>query len=303
MGPFSRFNELITGILNSLNTKALDPNHDIILITGGCSGLGSELVKEFVKRKFLKIIVFDLNLPKHSQSSAIHYYNCDVSNSKRIQELHKDIKRNLGIVTVVINNAGITIGKPLLEMSFEEVELVIKVNLLSNFYINKTFLPDMINLKRGYIVTIASVLGYMSPANLTAYGASKSGLIAFHESLTHELGSPLDMDKNSNESIRTLLISPGQLRTSMFSEVRTPSTMLAPVLEPSWLAQKIIDAIEYGTRGELIFPMYGNFLPLFRSLPWPITHFVRLLSGMDQSMRRWNSRVLENENLENSDNT
>ncbi len=118
---------------------------------------------------------------------------------------------------------------------------------------------------------------------LAAYGASKSALIALHESLTYELGPPLF----SSTGIKTLLVCPGQLKTQMFKGVNTPSSILAPELDPQYVAQKVVRAVEYGRRGELKFPIYGNFLALFRSSPWPVTQFVRLISGMDESMKTY----------------
>lgn len=259
----------------------LERHRDVVLITGGCSGLGRAIVHEMKFHKMPKVIVFDLHVPSENEKiPGVHYYACDVSDVERIQELAQIIKAEIGVVTVVINNAGIASGKSMLELSFREIEKIIAVNLTSSFYINKTFLPNMILLKRGYIVTVASVLGYMTPARLTAYGASKSGLIAMHESMTYELGPPL----GGTSGIKTLLICPGQLRTPLFNGVSTPCSIFAPELEPSFVAGKIFRALECGRRGEIQLPLYGNFLPLFRSLPWPVTQAVRMISGMDEAM-------------------
>lgn len=91
----------------------------------------------------------------------------------------------------------------------------------------------------------------------------------------------------SSTGVKTLLVCPGQLRTEMFKGVNTPSSILAPELNPQYVAQKIVKAVEYGRRGELKFPIYGNFLALFRSSPWPVTQCVRLISGMDESMKTY----------------
>jgi len=128
---------------------------------------------------------------------------------------------------------------------------------------------------------------------LAAYGASKSALIALHESLTYELGPPMF----SRTGIKTLLVCPGQLKTEMFKGVNTPSSILAPELDPQYVAEKIVKAVEYGRRGELKFPIYGHFLALFRSSPWPVTQFVRLISGMDESMKTYDEGM-ERQELE-----
>jgi hypothetical protein len=99
--------------------------------------------------------------------------------------------------------------------------------------------------------------------------------------MTYELGPPL----GSSSGVKTLLVCPGQLKTSLFKGVKTPSSIFAPELEPSFVAQKIVRAVECGRCGEIQFPLYGHFLPLFRSLPWPVTQAARLASGMDEAMK------------------
>lgn len=71
----------------------------------------------------------------------------------------------------------------------------------------------------------------------------------------------------------------------MFSSVQTPSQLLAPQLEPNYVANVIFQAVELGQRGEIKIPLYGKFLPLFRALPWRVTELVRYYSGMDASMK------------------
>lgn len=259
-------------------------DRDIVLITGGANGLGQELVKEFSKKN-TTIVVLDIALPNSNEAiEGVHYYQCDVSDSAQINSCYDAIKSQVGQVTILINNAAITEGKALIDLSANEITKIVKVNLVSSFYTIQTFLPDMINARRGYIVTISSTLGFMSPANLSAYGATKSGLIAMHESLTYELGSS---SFYNTSGIKTFLVCPGQLQTKMFNGIKTPSKILAPELKPSYVAARIVCALEHGRRGELRLPFYGNFLPLFRAVPWPIVTLFRFSSGIDRSMLKF----------------
>lgn len=256
---------------------------DIVLITGGSSGLGKEISKKF-SLQGATVIVIDLVIPPESKRiQRVQYYSCDVSDKSQILATQKKIKQDFGVVTILINNAAIASGKSLINLSYDEIDKTIQVNLLSSFYTIKTFLPDMIELHRGYIVTIASVLGYMSPAKLSAYGASKSGLISLHESLTYEIGPPSVFPNG----VKTLLICPGQLKTTMFRGVKTPSSIFAPELDPEHVANVIFQAINKGKIGEIKLPFYGNFLPIFRSIPWPIVEIARKLSGIDKSMEKF----------------
>lgn len=277
---FRYLSDLIIGMI-------FEPKFDIVLITGGVTGLGRNIVQD-LKYRNAKIVVLDIKMPTEEEKvPGVLYYKCDVSDRQQILQTQKIVQREVGIVTVLINNAGITTGKTVLDLSFLEIEKTIQVNLLSSFYTIKAFLPDMILKQRGYIITIASVLGYMSPARLSAYGASKSGLIALHESLTYELGSP----SLNPHGIKTLLICPGQLKTGMFKGVRTPSTILAPELDPKFVAASVVRAIEQGRRGEIKLPLYGKFIPIFRAFPWPIVEVARKLSGIDKSMEEFKAKL------------
>lgn len=266
---------------------SLDPRIDIVVVTGGCSGLGKEIVSQIVAGG-TKVAVLDIRKPTNDEMiPSVIYYQCDVSKPEEIASKHERIVAELGKVTVLINNAGIANGKSILELEFADIETIIRVNLLLSFYTMKVFLPDMLHMGRGYIVTVGSVLGYMSPARLSAYGASKSGLIALHESVTYELGPPLI----NPHGVKTLLVCPGQMKTDLFHGVLTPSSLLAPELEPKYVAAKIVKALELGRRGEIRLPFYGNFLPVFRAAPWPLTELARYLSGMDNSVRTFRKSV------------
>lgn len=272
-----------------------DPHRDIVLVTGGSSGLGMELVKLF-HQSGAKVIVFDIVIPVKSDVEdnnncidGVYYYQCDVSDPEMVRQRAEEVTNDIGIVTILINNAGITTGDTLLNLSFESIEQTMAVNLLSSFYTIKSFLPKMLDIKRGYIITIGSTLGYMSPARLSAYGASKSGLVALHESLTYELGSPTF----NTSGVKTLLICPGQLKTHMFEGVRTPSTLFAPELDPKDVAYQVFKCVQYGWRGEIKMPFYGNFMPVFRSAPWPVVAMLRYWSGIDTSMKQFVNKTKE----------
>ena len=285
---FYHLNRQYRNISNTLIGNYFEPQRDLVLVTGGASGLGREIVKKLVTKR-ANVVVLDIKIPEQLEKvETVNYYKCDVSDRRQIICCQKKIKQDVGNVTILINNAGITTGKTLLDLSYDEIERTIQINLMSSFYTIKTFLPDMLLMQRGYIVTIASVLGYMSPARLSAYGASKSGLIALHESLTYELGPPSINPKG----IKTLLICPGQLKTGMFDGVKTPSSILAPELDPKYVADNVISDIVVGRRVEIKIPFYGNFLPIFRAVPWPIVEAARYYSGIDKSMQTFKNTVL-----------
>lgn len=264
-----------------------DPLLDVIVITGGCSGLGHEIVAQLAK-KGARVAVLDLRTPSaDSRVEGVSYFKCNVGNFEELAAALAQITAQMGVATVLINNAGVAGGKTVLELEIAEIEETIRTNLLLSFFAVKVFLPGMIERKRGYVVTVGSVLGYMLPARLSAYGASKAGLVAFHELLTYELGPPL----LTPLGVKTLLVCPGQMRTELFRGVKTPLLLLAPELEPAHVAREIVRALELGRRGEIKLPLYGKFLPVFRAVPWPVTEVARYLLGIDSSVRTFREAV------------
>jgi short-subunit dehydrogenase len=154
-----------------------------------------------------------------------------------------------------------------------------RVNTLSHFITLKTFLPYMLREGRGTIVTVSSVLGHLGAANLSAYTASKAALLALHHSLRAELAQIPEAAE-----IKTILVTPGQMSTQMFADVKPPSNFFAPTATPAALAKSIIRLIERGEGGEVAIPMYSQYIGFFSILPVGIQHLVRRWSGLDTAV-------------------
>lgn len=251
----------------------------IALVTGGSRGLGLELVFQLIRYK-VKIIVIDIVPPtaEFLETDQVVYYCCDITEYEAVKALQKKIKREHGVVTMLFNNAGITRIETLQSTSDNDIRNVIDVNYIAAYIMINIFLPDILEIGHGYIVNIASVLGEITPARLTSYGASKGGLIAVHNSLTKNLCRI----SNPKGAIKTLLVCPGKINTSMFAKVRTPSRILAPDIEPDQLASHIIEAINRNMTTILRFPYYANIVPFFKQLNWPYLQALKTTSGMDK---------------------
>ena len=191
--------------------------------------------------------------------------------------------------TILINNAGIVNGKPLLNLSASDVQRNFNINLLSHFHTIRTFLPGMLAAETGgTIVTISSVLGKLGASHLADYTAAKAGLVAMHTSLRAELASPTAPE--GAEYIRTILVTPGQLSTNLFASVKTPSSFFGPVVEPVELAREIVRMIDSGESGQISIPFYARWIEWMHVLPVSMQKLARKMSGVDAAMEGFTTK-------------
>lgn len=194
----------------------------------------------------------------------------------------------LGTPTILINNAALPITgtAPLASLSAAHYTPTLTTNLHAAFHTTTTFLPGLLRSPTGgTIVTIASVLGKLGAANLSAYTASKAGLIALHHSLTAELRAPDAAEGSGN--VRTLLVTPGQLATGLFADVKVPwyAHFLGPVVEPVELAREIVRRVDVGEGGEVSLPVYAGWIEWVFVLPAAVQRGVRWVAGIDAAVR------------------
>lgn len=169
-----------------------------------------------------------------------------------------------------------------MDLSLDEIDRNFRVNVLSHFYTLKTFLPGMVRGGKGTIVTMSSVTGQVGPAQLTDYSAAKAGVTALHKSLTAEL--------KSTPEIKTVLVTPGHLSTPLFNGVRTPSSFLAPVLEPVDVAKEVIAAIDAGSSAILAMPLYARWIDWLNIMPVGVQAIMRRMAGVDTAMKTFQGR-------------
>ncbi|KAI6092887.1 NAD(P)-binding protein [Hypoxylon rubiginosum] len=262
--------------------REVDLSEEVIVITGGASGLGL-LIAEVYGMRGATVAVLDVADLESTDARGITYYKCDVRDKAQIAKVATDIERDLGTPTVLINNAAVVIGKKLLDMDLDEVDKSLTTNLLSHFYTTKTFLPGMIrNETGGTIVTVSSVIGHLGAAQLADYAAAKAGVTALHKSLAAEL--------QEYPEIKTILVTPGQLSTPLFAGVKTPNTFIAPVVEPIEVAKEVIKAIDLGLSDHIGMPLYARWIDWYNVLPVGVQKISRRLSGIDTSMKTFVGR-------------
>lgn len=245
---------------------------DVCVVTGGAQGLGAALAKSLYEDYKLKVVSLDVVDPQKT-IEGVHYIHCDVRDENSIIAARESIIEQVGKPAVLINNAGIRRGWcGLADAEYSDIDDILRVNLGGAMRATRVFLPDMLETNRGYIVTIASALAMVSPAGLCAYGASKAGLLGFHESLSHEI---------KKSDVKTMLVCPGQLDTKMFSDISVHASVLAPVLSQLQLGAKVAKRISKGKTSTVYSPAYVRYLPFMRALPTPIAELARKWAGVD----------------------
>ncbi|KAF2277166.1 NAD(P)-binding protein [Westerdykella ornata] len=262
--------------------REVDLSEEVIVITGGVEGLGGLLADTYGMRH-ANVAVLDTKKvsDEESEERGVLFYQCDVGDAEQVERVAREIVEDLGPPTILINNAGIVRPKSILDTTASDVEQVFRTNTLSHFHTLRTFLPHMLESRRGTIVTISSVLGHLGAAHLSSYAASKAALHALHHSLRAELAQhPHGAD------IKTILVSPGQMSTKMFEGVKTPSNFLAPVIAPTDVAKEILRLVERGESGEVVMPLYARWISVFGVLPAGVQKVVRRLSGVDTAIQR-----------------
>jgi NAD(P)-dependent dehydrogenase (short-subunit alcohol dehydrogenase family) len=208
-----------------------DLKEKVVIITGARRGMGKADAVLFA-RQGAKVVLADISqeecqlvadeiIKEGGQALAL---KCDVSNQAEVVDMVKNAVEKFGRVDILVNNAGICQFKPFLEMSQEEWQKTLDINLKGYFLCAQACAKEMAKQKSGVIVNIASVvMGQMGMgmAGLAHYSASKGGIAALTKTLALEL-APFN--------IRINTIAPGAIDTPMASSVKMDPKVLEQTL-------------------------------------------------------------------------
>ncbi len=262
-----------------------------VLITGSAGGIGRLMAHQIAARGG-NLILWDIDRPGLEALSeqlerwghrAATYHQCDLSDPDDIAANARRVLADHGGVDVLINNAGIVSGKPLLELSDEGIRRTFDINTLALFRTTRCFLPGMIARGHGHIVTIASAGGLIGVPRMTDYSASKFAAVGFDESLRAEL------KRLGHRRIHTTVVCPYYINTGMFRGVKTRFPFLLPIMEPDDVARRIVGAIEKD-HARLILPPFVLALYPTRLLPTGLFDWVVSFFGINNTMDDFKGR-------------
>jgi len=224
-----------------------DIEEQIAVVTGGARGIGLAIATALAEGG-AKVAVVDVD-EEGSQRAAEGLpgeghrgYRADVTNAEEVKSVFKAVEEEVGPISILVNNAGITRDNLLLRMSEEDWDQVLSVNLKGAFNTTKAVARGMMKRRQGAIVNISSVIGLMGNAGQANYAASKAGLLGFTKSVAREFAS---------RGVRCNAIAPGFIQTEMTAK----------------LNQEVVE----GLKSQIPMGALGD--------PQDVAHVVRFLAG------------------------
>ena len=188
---------------------------EIALVTGASRGIGAAIADELASQGATVIGTATTEvgadaIAQRLQAQGGHGRALDVNAPGAIEALIDAIGKDIGGLSILVNNAGITRDNLLLRMKDEDWQAILDTNLTSVYRSCKAAMRGMMKARRGRIVNIASVIGVTGNAGQANYAAAKAGIIGFSKSLAREIGS---------RGITVNVVAPGFVATDMTADL------------------------------------------------------------------------------------
>lgn len=185
----------------------------VAFVTGGAKGIGSAIVKRFIKDGYKVAFTYNNSEEKalaleNESGENCKAYKLDITDSNAVNTVIADIEKNFGEINVLVNNAGIAEQVLFTDITDDMWHKMIETNLSGAFYCSRAVLKYMINRKNGKIINISSIWGETGGSCEVHYSASKAGLIGMTKALAKEVGL---------SGITVNCVSPGVILTDMTS--------------------------------------------------------------------------------------
>ncbi len=167
----------------------------VALVTGAAYGIGFAIAEAYIKAGAK--VAFNCRSQEHMDQAMADYkakgleakgYICDVTDEKQVMEMVAKIEADLGSVDILVNNAGVIKRIPMTEMTLEEFNEVINIDLSSAFITSKAVLPKMVEKRAGKIINICSMMSELGRETVSAYAAAKGGLKMLTKNICAEYG-------------------------------------------------------------------------------------------------------------------
>jgi short-subunit dehydrogenase len=257
---------------------SVDLRGAVVVVTGASSGFGELSALGFAREDAVVVLAARRLERLEALADRIRArggealpVRCDVRELGDLQTVRDRVDETYGRCDVLVNNAGIPGGGPFERTSIERVDEVVEVNLLAALHATKLFLPGMLERRRGHVVNVSSLAGRFATPGAAVYSATKHALVAFSESLYHEV---------ADRGVLVTSVNPGFAPTEGFPGRGVPGPF---ILKPETVARVIVDVVKRGKAPEISVPRGAGSLEAFRVLTPPLYRWgVRKTSRMGQ---------------------
>jgi NAD(P)-dependent dehydrogenase (short-subunit alcohol dehydrogenase family) len=190
----------------------------VAVITGAGSGIGRALSLEFARRG-ARVALSDVHTANAEETAKLagdnaRAYTLDVADRAAVLAHAEQVVGDFGGVNVVVNNAGVALGATVEEMSFEDYDWLMGVNLGGVVNGTKAFLPHLIASGDGHVVNISSVFGFVGVPTQSAYNAAKFAVRGFTEALREEM-------LIARHPVAVSCVHPGGIKTNIVRNSRS----------------------------------------------------------------------------------
>ena len=175
----------------------------VALVTGGNRGIGLAIAQALADAGHKVAVTYRSGAPDDPRLLAVP---CDVTDVDEVDAAFTSIEEQLGPVTILVSNAGITRDNLMLRMSEDDFTSVVDANLTSGYRVSKRAVKAMMKARWGRIVYVSSVVGLGGQAGQANYAASKAGLVGLGRSLAKEFAS---------RNVTVNIVAPGPVQTDM----------------------------------------------------------------------------------------
>jgi len=172
----------------------VDLKGKVVIVTGAGHGIGREIALSLARNGAEVVVtdvtdaIFEVGKQIEALGSKALPIKCDVTDFEQAQDVEEKVFGKYERIDILVNNAGIYPQKAFLEMTAEDWNKVLRVNLNGVFHCTKAVIPKMVKQRYGKIVNIASIAGaVVGFQNLTHYSASKAAIAGFTKSLALEV--------------------------------------------------------------------------------------------------------------------
>jgi len=233
---------------------------ETVLITGASSGIGLELAKCFAAEKSNLILVARNTSAmetlaaelRHEHGIEVHIITADLARPESAQMIFDELKGRGTVVDVLVNNAGFGLHGGFAELPLKRQMEMVQVNIAALVALTGLFLPGMIQQKRGGILNVGSVAGFLPGPNMAVYFATKAFVLSFSEALHEEL-------RGSGVTVTDLC--PGPTETNFFQTARSHRTRRMQVVKKMSAAKVAVAGHRAFRQGQCVnVPGVKNFL-------------------------------------------